>query len=147
MDWLDDETMSADETLRRFDELEAEILALGDAAYAASQVPDDGLPVDPATVYMPNLGTKFLRGAARLAEMLADPGTCAEVDAIVEEMRKVDVLGPDEDGPKPASKMVPGRTFAAITTLQVGGPIGNLVTAESAAWSTSSCPVGSLGVR
>jgi hypothetical protein len=57
MDWLDDDSMSADETLRRFDALEAEILALGDAAYAASQVPDDGLPVDPATVYMPNLGS------------------------------------------------------------------------------------------
>ena len=92
--------MSADETLRRFDELE--ILALGDAAYAASQVPDDGLPVDPATVSMPNLGTKFLRGDARLADMLAATETRAEVDAIVEEMRKIDVLGPDEDGPNPA---------------------------------------------
>ena len=72
------------------DALEAEILALGDAAYAASQVPDDGLPVDPATVSMPNLGTKFLRGDARLAEMLADPETCAEVGAIVEEMQQID---------------------------------------------------------
>ena len=89
MDWLDDESMSADETLRRFDELEAEILALGDAAYAASQVPDDGLPVDPATVSMPNLG-KFLPGDARLTEMLADPETCAEVGAIVEEMQQID---------------------------------------------------------
>ena len=91
--------MSADETLRRFDELEAEILALGDAAYAASQVPDDGLPVDPATVSMPNLG-KFRRGDARLAEMLADPETCAEVGAIVEEMQQIDrasTMGRDGD--------------------------------------------------
>jgi len=110
----------------------SEILALGDAAYAASQVPDDGLPVDPATVSMPNLGTKFLRGNARLAEMLADPETRAEVDAIVDELRKVDVLGSDEERWNRRSKMVPGPTFAAITTLRVGGPIGNLVTAECA---------------
>ena len=36
-------------------EQQDEILALGDAAYAASQVPDDGLPVDPATISTPNL--------------------------------------------------------------------------------------------
>lgn len=36
-------------------EQQDEILALGDAAYAASQVPDDGLPVDHATISMPNL--------------------------------------------------------------------------------------------
>jgi hypothetical protein len=36
-------------------EQQDKILALGDAAYAASQVPDDGLPVDPAGVSMPNL--------------------------------------------------------------------------------------------
>ena len=43
----------AEMTLTR--EQQDEILALGDAAYAASQVPDDGLPADPATVFMPNL--------------------------------------------------------------------------------------------
>ena len=30
-------------------------LAEADSIYAASQVPDDGLPVDPSTVSMPNL--------------------------------------------------------------------------------------------
>jgi hypothetical protein len=81
VDRLNDDSMS--------DALEAEILALGDAAYAASQVPDDGLPVDPATVYMPNLA-KFLPGDARLDAMLTDTETRAEVDAIVDEMRQID---------------------------------------------------------
>ena len=36
-------------------EQQDEILALGDAAYAAAQVADDGLPVDPAGISMPNL--------------------------------------------------------------------------------------------
>jgi hypothetical protein len=46
--------------------------------------------------------SKFVRGDARLDAMLADHETRREVDTIVDEMRKIDVLGPDEDGPNPA---------------------------------------------
>jgi len=35
--------------------------------------------------------SKFLPGDARLTEMLADPETCAEVGAIVEEMQQIDL--------------------------------------------------------
>ena len=45
------------ETVPSLEEQQAEIRALGDATYAASQVPENGLPVDPATVSMPNLAT------------------------------------------------------------------------------------------
>ena len=37
------------------------------------------------------MSTKFLRGDARLDAMLADTQTRAEVDAIVDEMRKIDL--------------------------------------------------------
>ena len=37
------------------------------------------------------MSTWFLRGDARLAEMLADTETRAEVDAIVDEMRQIDL--------------------------------------------------------
>jgi len=36
------------------------------------------------------MSAKFIRGDARLAEMLADTETRAEVDAIVDEMRQID---------------------------------------------------------
>ena len=40
------------------------------------------------------MSAKFIRGDARLAEMLADTETRAEVDAIVDEMRQIDRGGP-----------------------------------------------------
>ena len=54
-----------------------ELLAEADAFYAASLVPDDGLPVDPATISMPNwpgvqIEVRFSAGVyARLADIAA----------------------------------------------------------------------------